>query len=148
MVKAGAPGADGVAEWFGTAEGASALKAGGHGAVGIDATCTAAAFADKLERALGQDAKVVDLHGSGNPVYAVWGASRPPAPAAPLRVHPAEHAGEAAPSKLERVREAYPRPRRNLSAECPRRSRGGAATSAECPRRSRGGAATSAEDLH
>jgi len=107
MVKAGAPGADGVAEWFGTAEGASALKAGGHGAVGIDATCTAAAFADKLERALGQDAKVVDLHGSGNPVDAVWGASRPPAPAAPLRVHPAEHAGEAAPSKLERVREAY-----------------------------------------
>ena len=41
---------------------------------------------------------------SGNLVDAVWGAERPPPPAAPLRVHCLEHAGESVAEKVARMR--------------------------------------------
>ena len=40
----------------------------------------------------------------GNLVDAVWGAERPPPPAAPLRVHRLEHAGESVAEKVARMR--------------------------------------------
>ena len=41
---------------------------------------------------------------SGNLVDTVWGAERPPPPAAPLRVHRLEHAGESVADKVARMR--------------------------------------------
>lgn len=45
---------------------------------------------------------------NGNPVDAVW-SDRPPAPAAPVRVHPESLAGESAGARLGRLREALGR---------------------------------------
>ncbi len=42
---------------------------------------------------------------AGNLVDAVWGAERPPPPAAPLRTHALEHAGESAGDKIRRMRQ-------------------------------------------
>ena len=93
LVKAGAPGVDGVAAWFGSE------AADGVASVGIDARVTASAFADSI----GEHVEV--RHLEENPVDAVWGA-RPAMPAAPLRLHPLEFAGEHVESKLARVRDA------------------------------------------
>jgi len=93
LVEAGAPGVDGVAAWLGSD------AARGVASVGIDARVTAAAFAD----AIGEHVEV--RHLDENPVDAVW-TERPAMPAAPLRLHPPEFAGEDVASKLARVRAA------------------------------------------
>ncbi len=56
---------------------------------------------------------MVALLEDGNLVDQAWGPTRPSAPAAPLRVHPAEWAGETVASKLERMRVHM----RNLKAD-------------------------------
>jgi len=65
---------------------------------------------------------------AGNLVDAVWGAERPPPPAAPLRTHALEHAGEAAGDKIRRMRQemagARPTARPSGSSGHPRGPRG------------------------
>ena len=76
LVKAGAPGVDGIAAWFGTDE-ASNVET-----VGIDARVTASSFASSLE----EHAQV--RHLDENPVDKVW-ADRPAMPSSMLlRLHP------------------------------------------------------------
>ncbi len=93
LVKAGAPGVDGIAAWFGTDE-ASEVET-----VGIDARVTASSFASSLEE------HVAVRHLDENPVDKVW-VDRPAMPSSMLRLHPLEFAGESVESKLGRVRTA------------------------------------------
>ena len=102
LMRAGEPGVAGVAEWLGSDAGAAELGAGA--VLGIDAAVTSAAFAASLREAAAATGGAVAVVEGSNPVDAVWGADRPPAPARPLRVH--AHAGEDAASKLGRVRDA------------------------------------------
>ena len=74
LVKAGAPGVDGIAAWFGTDE------AAGVDTVGIDARVTASSFASSLEE------HVQVRHLDENPVDKVW-ADRPAMPSSMLRLH-------------------------------------------------------------
>jgi len=55
---------------------------------------------EKLEAAGRKLQPVVD----GNLVDRVWGADRPAAPSAPLRVHKLEHAGQSVSDKLTAIR--------------------------------------------
>lgn len=57
-----------------------------------------------LEKKLSSAGRALAPLLTGNLVDAIWGAGRPGPPAAPLRVHPLEHAGESAADKVQRMR--------------------------------------------
>lgn len=72
--------------------------------VGIDPQVHSAASARALKAALEEGGHaLVSLR--ENPVDAVWGSGRPAPPAKPMRVHPAQWAGEGVRQKLDRVRQ-------------------------------------------
>ncbi|CAM9741765.1 unnamed protein product, partial [Laminaria digitata] len=76
--------------------------------VGIDPFVHSVAFVNGLKKELsaaGIAVAPIDHAGDANPVDAIWGGSRPEPPQEPVRVHPAQFAGETVQAKLEKVRE-------------------------------------------
>ncbi|GLI66862.1 hypothetical protein VaNZ11_010849 [Volvox africanus] len=99
LMKAGTPGCPDLEDWL-----AASLPEGAR--AGIDPWVHTVNAVRTLQRKLEDAGKVVvPLLSDGNLVAKVWGAQRPPAPAAPLRVHDMQWAGEDVPAKLGRMRE-------------------------------------------
>ncbi|KAG2489091.1 hypothetical protein HYH03_012317 [Edaphochlamys debaryana] len=99
LMKAGTPGTPDLEDWL-----ASHLPEGAR--VGLDPWLHTVTAVRGLLRKLEEGGKVlVPLLEGGNLVANVWGAERPPAPSAPLRVHALQWSGEEVAAKLGRMRE-------------------------------------------
>jgi Xaa-Pro aminopeptidase len=93
------PGTPSVEDWL-----ASTLSAGD--VVGIDATVTPLASAQRLQAALEKRGIKVDATPRRNVVDEVWGEEQPAQPAAPVTTHPLALAGASSGDKIARVQEA------------------------------------------
>ncbi|GFR40249.1 hypothetical protein Agub_g821 [Astrephomene gubernaculifera] len=99
LMKSGTPGCPDLEDWL-----AANLPEGAR--VGIDPWVHTVNSVRTLQRKLQEAGKVlVPLLDDGNLVARVWGSERPPAPPAPLRVHPLAWAGEGVAGKLGKLRE-------------------------------------------
>jgi len=113
LMRSGTPGTLDPADWL-----AKNLNPGDS--VMLDPFTYAASAADEMRSKL--DARGVSLvfpgEGQGNPVDLVWGAARPEAPCAPLRVHPLSVAGKDVAEKLEDARRALEEAGADVLAVC------------------------------
>ncbi|PNH10857.1 putative Xaa-Pro aminopeptidase P [Tetrabaena socialis] len=99
LMKAGTPGCPDLEDWL-------ALNLPDGARVGIDPWVHTVNSVRTLQRKLDDAGKVlVPLLEDGNLISKVWADQRPPAPDAPLRVHPLRWAGEDLAAKLVRMRE-------------------------------------------
>ena len=98
LMRGGQPGVPEPKAWLG-----DEMPAGSK--IGVDADVHSLSEARALRQHLEQrDMSLVYV--DTNPVDVAWGAERPPFPTAPLRVHPAEHAGRSVAEKIRSVRAA------------------------------------------
>lgn len=98
LMKAGTPGCPDMEDWL-----AANLPEGGR--VGIDPFCHTIDTFRRIDRKLQESGrKLIPLLEDGNLVDKVW-KDRPAPPAAPVRVHPLQWAGETVGAKITKLRE-------------------------------------------
>ncbi|KAI7835935.1 hypothetical protein COHA_010169 [Chlorella ohadii] len=97
LMRDSTPGVPQLVDWL-----AESLPAGAR--VGIDPWVHTVEAAEKLRRRLKTSGKSLVALEGGNLVDGVWGAARPAAPDAPLRVHALEWAGQSVADKLAGLR--------------------------------------------